>query len=267
MFGKVMKQELRANSLLYGVASAIALLFAFATIMNRRATSIDYLIQAPLLITCCTVAIVVLVILFLIHTALRYQKSMYGNEGYLTFSLPVSSVELITGKYAASALWGIIVCVLCGLLCFSILYGAVEPSATELFWAEVGKVWAMDGIRSSMILISVSLILSMLETVAILYLSITLAHLPFIRKGNGIFALIFFFGISYVEGKVLEFIPSLSTDYIEKTMTAILDKADLDLFFQGIRSFMLPAAISTVVMSVVYLAVTILLARKYTSIQ
>lgn len=267
MFGKVMKQELRANSLLYGVASVIALFFAFATIMNRRAMALDYLMQAPLLISGCTIAIVVLVLLFLVHTALRYQKSMYGNEGYLTFSLPVSSVELITGKYAASALWGIIVCVLCGLLCFSILYGAVEPSATELFWTEVGKAWAMDGIRSSMILIAVSLTLSMLETVAILYLSITLAHLPFIRRGNGIFALIIFFGISYVEGKVLEFIPSLSTDYIEKTMTAILDKADLDLFFQGIRSFMLPAAISTVVMSVVYLAVTILLARKYTSIQ
>nr|WP_308758385.1 hypothetical protein [uncultured Anaerotignum sp.] len=268
MFGKVMKQELRANSLLYGVASAIALLFAFATVMNRtRGTDVSYLVKAPLLITGCTVAIVVLVMLFLIHTALRYQKSMYGNEGYLTFSLPVSSVELVTGKYAAAALWGIIVCVLCALLCFSILYGAVAPSGTELFWAEVGKVWAMDGIRSSMILISVSLILSMLETVAILYLAITLAHLPFIRKGNGIFALIFFFGISFAEGKVMELIPSLSTEYIEQTMTAILDKADLDLFFQGIRSFLLPAAISTVVMSVVYLAVTILLARKYTSIQ
>lgn len=268
MFGKVMKQELRANSLLYGVASAIALLFAFATVMNRtRGTDVSYLVKAPLLITGCTVAIVVLVMLFLIHTALRYQKSMYGNEGYLTFSLPVSSVELVTGKYAAAALWGIIVCVLGALLCFSILYGAVAPSGTELFWAEVGKVWAMDGIRSSMILISVSLILSMLETVAILYLAITLAHLPFIRKGNGIFALIFFFGISFAEGKVMELIPSLSTEYIEQTMTAILDKADLDLFFQGIRSFLLPASISTVVMSVVYLAVTILLARKYTSIQ
>lgn len=267
MFGKVMKQELRANSLLYGVASVIALLFAFATVMNRRATSIDYLIQAPLLITGCTIAIVVLVILFLIHTALRYQKSMYGNEGYLTFSLPVSSVELITGKYAASALWGIIVCVLCGILCFSILYGAVEPSATEVFWAEVGQVWAIDGIRSSMLLIAFSLTLAMLETVALLYLAITLAYLPFIRRGNGIFALIFFFGISYVEGKIMEFIPSLSTSYIEKTMTAILDKADLDLFFQGLSSFMIPAAISTVVMSVIYLVITIFLARKYTSIQ
>ena len=267
MFGKVMKQELRANSLLYGVASAIALLFAFATIMNRRAMVLDYLMQAPLLISGCTIAIVVLVLLFLVHTALRYQKSMYGNEGYLIFSLPVSSVELITGKYAASALWGIIVCVLCGLLCFSILYGAVEPSATELFWTEVGRIWAMDGIRSSMILIAVSLTLSMLETVAILYLAITVAHLPFIRKGNGIFALIFFFGISYVEGKVLEFIPSLSTAYIEKTMTAIINNADLDAFFQGIRSFLLPAAITTVVMTVIYLAVTIFLARKYTSIQ
>lgn len=267
MFGKVMKQELRANSLLYGVASAIALLFAFATIMNRRAMILDYLMQAPLLISGCIIAIVVLVMLFLIHTALRYQKSMYGNEGYLTFSLPVSAVELVMGKFTAAALWGIIVCVLCGVLCFSILYGAVEPSATEIFWAEVGKVWAADGIRDSMVLIAVSLTLSMLETVALLYLSVTLAHLPFIRRGNGIFALIFFFGISYVEGKVMEFVPSLSADYIEKTMTAVLDSADLDAFFQGIRSFLLPASISTIVMSVIYLAVTILLARKYTSIQ
>ena len=43
MFGKVMKQELRANSLLYGVASAIALLFAFATVINRtRGTDVSY---------------------------------------------------------------------------------------------------------------------------------------------------------------------------------------------------------------------------------
>ena len=173
----------------------------------------------------------------------------------------------MTGKYAAAALWGIIVCVLCALLCFSIIYGAVAPSGTELFWAEVEKVWAMDGIRSSMILIAVFLTLGMLETVALLYLAITLAHLPFIRKGNGIFVLIFFFGISFVEGKVMEIIPSLSTEYIEQTMTAIITNADLDAFFQGIRSFMLPAAISAVVMSVVYLAVTVILAKKYTSIQ
>ena len=70
MFGKVMKQELRANSLLYGVASAIALLFAFATVINRtRGTDVSYLVKAPLLISGCTIAIVVLVILFLIHTA------------------------------------------------------------------------------------------------------------------------------------------------------------------------------------------------------
>lgn len=49
MFGKVMKQELRANSLLYGVASAIALLFAFATVINRtRGTDVSYLVKAAL---------------------------------------------------------------------------------------------------------------------------------------------------------------------------------------------------------------------------
>lgn len=39
----------------------------------------------------------------------------------------------------------------------------------------------------------------------------------------------------------MEIIPSLSTEYIEQTMTAIITNADLDAFFQGIRSLMLPA--------------------------
>ena len=82
MFGKVMKQELRANSLLYGVASAIALLFAFATVMNRtRGTDVSYLVKAPLLITGCTVAIVVLVMLFLIHTACGIRKVCMAMKG------------------------------------------------------------------------------------------------------------------------------------------------------------------------------------------
>ena len=213
MFGKVFKQELRANSLLYGVASAIALIFAFVTVMNRTGgTDISYLVRAPLLISGCTIAIVVLVILFLIHTTLRYQRSMYGNEGYFTFSLPVSSVELVVGKYAAAALWGVIVCLLCGVLCFAILYGAVAPSGTELFWQEVQKIWAMDGVRNAMILFAIFMTVGILELVAVLYLSITLAHLPCIRRANGIFALLFFFGISFVEEKATEFLPSLSKE-------------------------------------------------------
>ena len=57
----------------------------------------------------------------------------------------------------------------------------------------------------------------------------------------------------------MELIPSLSTEYIERTMTAILDKADLDLFFQGIRSFCCQHLSPPLCMSVVYLALTILL--------
>lgn len=268
MFGKVMKQELRANSLLYGVASAIALLFAFATVMNRtRGTDVSYLVKAPLLISGCTIAIVVLVILFLIHTALRYQKSMYGNEGYLTFSLPVSSVELVTGKYVAAALWGIIVCVLCALLCFSIIYGAVAPSGTELFWKEVGEIWAMDGVRNTVILLAVSVTAGMLELVAILYLSITLAHLPGIRRANGIFALVFFVAISYVEEKITDFFPFLSSEYVDTALNFIMQSSDIDVVFQGLRSFLVPAVVASVVMTVLYLAITMLLTRKYTSIQ
>lgn len=268
MLGKVIKHDLRASSPLYGVACAIALFFALAAVINRAGNNdFSYLRSAPFLITGCTIAILVLVILFLVHTALRYQKSMYGDEGYLTFTLPVRTAELVGGKFIAAAVWGIIICLLCGVLCFSILYGAVAPSATEQFWNEVRNIWAIAEIRNTLLLVVVALLLGILEQIAIIYLAVTLGHLPCFRRANGILALVFYFVITFAEGKITDLIPMLSQDTLESSMNYLISLGDIIEFSRGLQVFFAPSIVVILCFTAVYLVISGVLVKKYTSLQ
>lgn len=268
MLGKVIKHDLRASSPLYGVACAIALFFALAAVLNRSGNDdFSYLRTAPFLITGCTVAILVLVILFLIHTALRYQRSMYGDEGYLTFSLPVRTAELVAGKFLAASLWGIIICLLCGVLCFSILYGAVSPSETERFWEEAHKLWSMAELRNILLVVSCSMLVSMLEQIAMIYLAVTLGHLPCFRRANGILTLVFYFGITFAEGKITDFIPMLSSEALENSLAPLIEMGDLIGFSLGLQNFLQPAILLSLAFTAVFLVISGVLVKKYISLQ
>lgn len=269
MLGKVIKHDLRASSPLYIVACAIALLFALAAAVNRAGhDDFSYLLLAPFWITGCTVAILVLVILFLVYTALRYQKSMYGNEGYLTFTLPVRTAELVAGKFIAAAVWGFIIWLLCGLLCFSILYGSIAPSITkEEFWREAANLWAMADLRNTLFLVVVTLFLSILEQVAVIFLAVTLGHLPCFRRANGILALVFYFVITFAEGKITDLIPMLSQDTLESSMNYLISLGDIIEFSRGLQVFFVPSIVAILCFTAVYLVISGVLVKKYTSLQ
>jgi len=59
------------------------------------------------------------IIITFIILARRFYKNMYGNEGYLTFTLPVTSNQLILSKLITSML-SIFFVFLAGILCFII---------------------------------------------------------------------------------------------------------------------------------------------------
>lgn len=58
------------------------------------ATSVTYML-----------GLIALVITSLIYLAVRFYKSMYGSEGYLTHTLPVSAFSNLHGKLIVSILW------------------------------------------------------------------------------------------------------------------------------------------------------------------
>lgn len=140
MLGKLLKQEWLSTwkipTVLIGAVFAAAMIFGLfcaspAWDMNWWGT--DVIMSATILlfygaIMCCAVGTAV-------YLAVRYYRSMYSNEGYLTHTLPVTSNQLLLSKMINFSIWELLsaVCVLFSILLFVVFVTMREVDYRSLF--------------------------------------------------------------------------------------------------------------------------------------
>lgn len=88
-----------------------------------------------------TTYVSILVFMNIIMIFSKYQKSMYSKEGYLTQTLPVSTMEIILGKAIASTIWlivtGIVVLIAFGYI--AIMTAVRTGVDLQMLWFEIGR--------------------------------------------------------------------------------------------------------------------------------
>lgn len=114
MLGKVMKYEWRStwkvNTLLLGLLAGAMLLVGFFLMMPLDHFDEDivlFLVMTMVLLfyaalLCCGTGIP-------LYLTIRYYKSMYSNEGYLTHTLPLTVNQLYLGKLILFMIWNVMV--------------------------------------------------------------------------------------------------------------------------------------------------------------
>ena len=109
MLGKLLKHEIKATSreylLLYGAFLIITIFNKIFLEVNtgRRNTMISIfqnIFMAAYVLMCMTIFIVTIILIIR-----RFYKNLLGDEGYLMFTLPVKTYELILSKLIISLLW------------------------------------------------------------------------------------------------------------------------------------------------------------------
>lgn len=110
MLGKLLKYELRGTA--HYFLPLFAAMLVFST-LNRLLGSVFGRMNwiTGILIFIEVVLITALVVMVLVITIQRFYKNLLGNEGYLMFTLPVSTHHNILAKLLAGTLWNI-ACVL-----------------------------------------------------------------------------------------------------------------------------------------------------------
>ena len=154
----------------------------------------------------------------------RYYKNLYGSEGYLMFTLPVSGWQLLTSKLLTSVLWGILT-VIVGLICGGIiLIPAISYVEAGFYKVFMDQLWqgihfvGMDNIILGLFIILAIVVASILE----IYFIITAVHLPFIRRGKVIVGLL----LAYVLDRVESFImTNLAPSGIKAAAKALIDNS------------------------------------------
>lgn len=190
MLRKLLKYDLRASFVPVGLLFAGAvLLFALATIFKALAIS-QMVVSFTIFLVLAGIAMLVMAAVVLV---MRFYKGVFGAEGYLTQTLPVSKGSILVSKFITAAL--LLIAAFIG--CFLAIAGAFY--LTDVPWIQ--QIKALIGVKGwqyPFIFVAVAGLVQIGAAISQVYAAITLSNTRMFLKNNILFAVIFYFASTMI---------------------------------------------------------------------
>ncbi len=207
MLGKLMKYDLRSGirtfSLIWiglallGAINGLTIRFVLDGNVQSELVSFIFGVLPMILLVALYVAMGIFVLVFIID---RFYKGLLGNEGYLMFTLPVTSAAHIASKTLTSMIFTLasaIVALLSGGLLLAVL---APPSFGDIAQAfqEMGRYLRVNPLPAGTGWVIAEFVvyslIGMATAILQIYTAISVGHLA--KKNRGWFALLAYVGIS-----------------------------------------------------------------------
>ena len=175
LFKYEIKDTVRSFSILFAV---VFLLGVISTISYFSKISVFNATSSVLLI----IASIALPVVTLVMIIIRYYKNMFGNEGYLMFTLPVKPQQLLISKAVTSVVWMILagITAVAGFLLGFYYLGVVDYSVLKEIWGEIER----NNLDKFILGLIPILLLSTVWLICQIFFSITLSNVrPFSNMG------------------------------------------------------------------------------------
>ena len=185
MLGKLIKNEFNSN------LHSIGLIYAVAAICVGF-MALSYVFKITWISAVATVILMLAggaaVLVTLVCVVMNFQKSLYRDEGYLFFTLPVTSGQLLTAKTICSFCWMLLSCVAAIGIFFgvyiyaSMMVGDDVKVALELISTFFLQLPSKGTIIEVIVLICLYCFLLLVVLIAQLYFAITIANTRVLQK-------------------------------------------------------------------------------------
>ena len=184
MLGKLIKHEWKAASRLI---LPLYLVLAVFTLINSLMMRLDLypnsgvLMLIPvLLIGGYVLSILGIMIMTLVTLILRFYKNLMTDEGYLMFTLPVRTHELITAKLLIACAWSVLSAIAVAASLFAVL-GTPETMAQisaglREFFLQSEAMFGMSG-GVLIAVLGLAILVSLVHSILMVYASIALGQL------------------------------------------------------------------------------------------
>ncbi len=141
MLSRLIGYEFKATRRIFLPAYGVILLLSIANAVSLFFSSERFTLPAGLLVTCYILALFGVGVLTFAYMISRFYKNLLGDEGYLMFTLPARTSELIWSKCIVSTVWTVVTAVvsILSLLCIGIPLLSAETSFAEL-WSQLGQL-------------------------------------------------------------------------------------------------------------------------------
>lgn len=190
MLGKLLKYEMKATGRIilpfYGGLLGVTILFRVFSVFNRshRLRELSSIIEGLSIMVFVILMISTFVVSFIIMLN-RFYKNLFGDEGYLMHTLPVTPAKNIWAKALCSALWTVISVLVVSLTGFIFFFGdkLLDIGALfGMFWDQFIQMLPYLSATDSVMIVLALLLLCMIMLVGLVsgpifcYLCITLGQ-------------------------------------------------------------------------------------------
>lgn len=175
-----------------------------------------FMASMGMLVFAAVMALVAYAVIAAVFIFYRYYKNLFTDEGYLTFTLPVSPGQILFSKSAAGILWSLIsfvVIVFCSVVMIlvggGVDLGDVVDAITEIF----RSLWGYMGLDSVLLAIEsiLGMLLSLVSSLLLCYLSITLGS-TVVRRHKVMASIGIYLGIRFglsIVSSMIQLLPSI----------------------------------------------------------
>lgn len=191
MLLKLLKYEFKATGLRLLTAYAVYAVVVGALLLFPVDTGADSYLQTlqvwrAFLIALCMFALFIVLFITLFQ---RYHANLYGSEGYLMFTLPVSARKLLLSKLTAAFVWVVSYCAVFSItvLLIAVRYGDAVSVNRIAFSA-----WAARGEIPPLLTYAIVYICFIAMSI---YFAITVAKLPLWRGAGVVMGIAAFFAL------------------------------------------------------------------------
>ena len=206
MLAKLLKHEFHATGKVLPISYlGMVLLFCLCWLMKTIAHGNTAAFLIPFILY--AVSILFVLIMTYVVTIMRFFKSMYGNEAYLTHTLPATKQQLLTSRLIVFVVWMIAG----SLMVFAGIIGVIFLACPDWTAFSIAMRTAFYALPSYSWIIPVSLVIGSLLMAFEVFFSISLANTAKFLKSNVAFSVVFFFvtmmAVQLIDSLAAMFVP------------------------------------------------------------
>ena len=208
MILKLLKNELKAS---YRMPVAIYAITLFLGVLAPVLYGMSYESLSGLSVVLFIIFTIPFLVVTIVTIAQRFGKNLFGDEGYLMFTLPVKTYELVLAKLVCAIFWvvcGVVVYLLAWILLLIFSGFSNGLSVPEMVKPLIDIVAEFTGISAVQLvnLTLIAVVVIFVETVSLiqlLYFTSTVTNIGLIQKFKSISGVVIFFIITAITSLII----------------------------------------------------------------
>jgi len=213
---------------------------------------------SPVIVILLTLYILILMALSVItgiYLVVRFYKNLFSNEGYLMFTLPVSTWSLLNSKLILSTFWCFITILNTIFSMFVLIGSALTKAGGNITYAKMDKAFYHEAemhISTLLLLLCVFVIICSIQSMLMIYASIAIGQL---FEKHKIIAAVIAYVIFYFIIQIISFVVGMGSFYNVEIHNA--------KEFQTFMYELIPISVLfAVVLSIIYYVTTGIIMKK-----